>query len=112
MRFVAVLVTVALIAMGGAVASARGQTMTGGRVAVLCAGGGIVQITLDAEGRPTGESHLCPDLAAALLAAFRLDTPVVARPEGLAETLVPLPARFCVLASCTASRARGPPLSA
>lgn len=111
-HFVAVVLAVSLTAMGLAAASARGQTVVNGQFAVLCAGGGVVQIALDADGSPTGDSHLCPDLAASLLGAFRLVLPEVSRPEGLAESLVPVPARFLSFAPRAMSRARGPPVAA
>lgn len=110
-HFVAVVLAVSLTAMGVAAASARGQTVVNGQFTVLCAGDGLVQIALDADGNPTGESHLCPDLAAGLLGVFRLVLPEVSRPEGLAESLVPVPARFPSFARRAISRARGPPLS-
>lgn len=111
-RLVALVLAVALTAMGVAAASARGQTMVGGQVAVLCSGGGIVQLALDADGNPTGESHLCPDLAAALLGAFRIALPAIARPEGAGEALAPVQPRFAPFAPRAASRARGPPVAA
>lgn len=109
---VGLLLAVTVTAMGLAAAAARGQTVINGRVAVLCTGGGLVQISLDEAGHPTGGSHLCPDLAASLLGAFRLDLPVVARPEGRIETVAPAPLslrRFCCHREV---RARGPPLAA
>lgn len=106
------LLAVTVAAMGYAAASARGQTMVGGQVVVLCSDGGLVQVTLDAEGNPTGDSHLCPDLAAALLAAHALALPEVTRPETLATRVIaPLPRLYASLAAPHA-QARGPPVSA
>lgn len=106
------ILVVSLTAMGFAAASARGQTMVGGHVAVLCAGGGIVQIALGPDGTPTGESHLCPDLAASLLAAVQLAAPDLSRPAAPSEA-APLPRpRFIRLAAPAAARARGPPVPA
>lgn len=41
-------------------ALARGQSMAVGE-AVICAAGGLVAIAVDAQGRPTGPPHVCPD---------------------------------------------------
>jgi len=108
-RLIAVVLAVSLTVMGLAAAMARGQVLAGGQVVVLCSGGGLVQITLGADGAPTGDSHLCPDLAASLLAAYDLAVPEVARPDGLAEALEPAPARRLSHAPRAVSRARGPP---
>ncbi len=109
---ITMILAVSLTAMGFAAAMARGQTTVGGQVVVLCAGGGLVQATLDAEGRPTGDSHLCPDLAVSLLAAYDLALPVVKRPESLGEALSPAPRSFLSFPPRTITRARGPPVSA
>ena len=111
-HFVAVVLAVAVTAMGVAAASARGQAVAGGQAVVLCSGGGIVQVALDADGNPTGDSHLCPDLAAALLGAFRITLPSIARPESAGEALAPVRAHFLAFAPRAAWRARGPPVAA
>ncbi len=79
-KTVALILILAMTAMGFAAAAARGQTDLGGQVVVLCSGGGLVQVTLDESGAPTGETHLCPDLAFGLLAALEVSPPDVARP--------------------------------
>jgi hypothetical protein len=58
-------------------AMARGQTAADGGLLVLCSGGGLVQVVLDGEGRPTGQVHVCPDLAATALAALGHPPPVL-----------------------------------
>lgn len=112
LRFlVAVLLTVTLTAMGFAAASARGQTVVRGQVMVLCSGGGLVQVTLDAEGRPTGDSQLCPDLAAYVIAAHALAPVAILRPTSLAARIAPAaPARTAGIGAGT-PRARDPPVS-
>lgn len=40
------------------VAAARGHV---GQQVVLCTGGGLVTVTLDENGDPTGPAHFCPD---------------------------------------------------
>lgn len=109
---IALVLAVSLTAMGLAAASARGQTLTGGRVMVLCSGGGLVQVALGEDGSPTGESHLCPDLAASLLASVQLAPPEVARPATLAEALVAVASDHPVFPARAALRARGPPVPA
>ena len=111
-RLVALVLTVSLTAMGLAAASARGQTRAEGRVMVLCSGGGLVQVTLDEDGSPTGETHLCPDLAASLLASVQLALPEVARPVTFAEALEAETASHSTFPARAISRARGPPVLA
>lgn len=106
------LLAVSLTAMGLAAAAARGQTMTGGRVLVLCSGSGLVQVVLGEDGSPTGESHLCPDLAASVLAAIQPVLPDVSRPGTLAEAPVAISLSHRVFLPRAASRARGPPVPA
>ncbi len=68
--FAAIALALALVLTGFAAASARGRAVDGaGATLVLCSAGGLLQVTLDAQGNPTGESHLCPDLAFSLIAA-------------------------------------------
>ncbi|MBC7141276.1 MAG: hypothetical protein H5U18_03830 [Rhodobacteraceae bacterium] len=103
------LLMLAIGGMGLVAGAARGQTRAGGEVIVLCSGGGLVQVTLDGNGAPTGETHLCPDLAPALLAALDLALPALARPTAVVaarftEAAVPAATR-----SAPASRARDPP---
>lgn len=73
----ALVLAMSIMAMGLLAASARGQILAGGQVLALCSAGGLVQATVDAEGRPTGERHLCPDLAPGLLAALGVSAPEV-----------------------------------
>ena len=111
-RLIALVLAVSLTAMGFAAAAARGQTMSGGRVLVLCSGGGLVQIALGEDGTPTGESHLCPDLAASILAAVAPAEPAVARPETLAEPLAGVTSGHLAFPFCAAAHARAPPVPA
>ncbi|MGL4310433.1 MAG: hypothetical protein ACRCSU_08085 [Paracoccaceae bacterium] len=57
----ALILSLALAATGQVMASARGQVMAGLPVEI-CSVDGLITVTLDAEGRPTGPAHLCPDL--------------------------------------------------
>jgi predicted lipoprotein with Yx(FWY)xxD motif len=108
---IALILALSMTAMGYAAATARGQTTAGGQVLVLCSGGGLVQVTLDRDGKPTGQSHLCPDLASGLLAAFEMAPPVVVRPAAAGVALVqPAPALQRSGHAPDAARARGPPV--
>ncbi len=107
-----VLLMLAIGGIGLVAAAARGQTRAGGEVIVLCSGGGLVQVTLDATGQPTGETHLCPDLALVLLSVLDIALPDLTRLPGAAE--VPVPDLVVAPAARIAPvfRARGPPVSA
>lgn len=108
----ALLLTLSLVATGMLAATARGQTMAGGQVLAFCSSGGLVQATLDAEGRPTGERHLCPDLAPGLIAALGVAAPDVAAPL---TVLAADPPRQVVADPAGMARAltqaRGPPVA-
>ncbi len=62
LRPFALFLALLLAFMGPQFALARAPAA--GDAAVLCIGGGLVQITLDAEGQPTGPGHYCPDCVA------------------------------------------------
>lgn len=47
-------------------ATARGAPTPVGQ-AILCTGSGPVTVLLDAEGQPTGQTHICPDCAFSVL---------------------------------------------
>lgn len=111
-NLVAVVMCLAVAAMGFAAAMARGQTQIGEQVTVLCSGGGLVQVTLDADGQPTGATHLCPDLALSLVAAIDLVPPQVLAPDALCTANAPHSSRASSILVPHASRARGPPVSA
>ncbi|SMY08788.1 hypothetical protein [Flavimaricola marinus] len=68
------LMVAVLFLTGQMVTSARG---TGPAVmeAVLCVGGGLVTVQLDADGNPVGPSHICPDATLAFLADVALPRP-------------------------------------
>lgn len=109
----ALLLALSIMATGLLAATARGQTMAGGRVLALCSAGGPVQATLDAEGKPTGERQLCPDLALGLLAALDLAADDVAAP--LSVRVADLPRQDAASPSdsfSAAPQARGPPVPA
>ena len=64
-------------------AASRGRVYAG--VAVeICSGGGLVTVTLDAQGQPVGPAQLCPDLVLGFFADAGLpDTIPVYEPRKL-----------------------------
>lgn len=67
----ALLIAVTAIHVG----AMRGQAKAAGSI-VVCTGTGPVSIAVDAQGRPVGPAHVCPDCVMTLLAA--VDAPAVA----------------------------------
>lgn len=59
-------------------ALARGMTTDAAGQVILCTGQGVVTVTLDAEGNPTGPVHICPDCALSFLDAAGAPATVVA----------------------------------
>ncbi|MCV2894386.1 hypothetical protein [Lentibacter sp. XHP0401] len=97
-----------LVLTGHAMAEARTMTNAAGEM-VLCTGTGPITILVDAEGKPTGPPHICPDCALALFADI---TPPFSMPESTLGETAPL--RFTHVAELKAQRilavsARGPP---
>ncbi|OYX41987.1 MAG: hypothetical protein B7Z02_13995 [Rhodobacterales bacterium 32-67-9] len=80
-------------------------------VLLMLAIGGIGLVAA-ATGQPTGETHLCPDLALVLLSVLDIALPDLTRLPGAAE--VPVPDLVVAPAARIAPvfRARGPPVSA
>ena len=64
------------------------------------------------DSAPTGDQHLCPDLALSLLAAFDLAPAVVPRPALTDAAMTSHVPRLSVLAPRREAQARGPPVSA
>ena len=69
--FSAVLLILALAVGSVSMAVARGHAAAaaGGSTIVICSGYGVMTITLDAEGNPTGPVMPCPDCLAGLALA-------------------------------------------
>jgi hypothetical protein len=101
--------SLALAATGLTLAAARGAAPAAGQV-VLCSGGGLLVVSVDAEGNPTGKPHVCPDIALSLIATTALAAPDIRRPDTRRRWRpVPRPARRRAGRRSQAHRARGPP---
>ena len=90
---------------------ARGHAAASG-TAVICGGQGLILITLDDQGQPTGAPKYCPDAVAALWAP-----PLAAVPQPPARLLQSaepgLPSRIILTQVPTgAAQARAPPVTA
>jgi hypothetical protein len=105
----ALLLALLLALTSGTMAVARGQATAVGTL-VLCTGQGVVAVPVDAEGKPTGAAHICPDCALSLFAALSAPPPGPVRPAAavmpvsVASGVSLLPRR-----PGAAPRARGPP---
>ena len=109
-RLCASLMMALLVLAGQQVSMARASgpaVMT----AVLCIGGGLVTVMLDAEGNPTGPPHTCPDATLAFLPDLALPRPQ-ARPVTV-SALAPRPPAAAPHPALgpRLPAARGPPLS-
>jgi hypothetical protein len=108
--FVAAFAILAVLLTAGAVGAVRGQAMAAGEI-VLCAGGAAVTVPVDAEGRPTGPPHWCPDCVLSLLAGV----PPAAVPLAAPATASAVPRAVCGLPGTGGPRrapaARGPPVT-
>ncbi|TDL81743.1 hypothetical protein E2L05_19665 [Meridianimarinicoccus aquatilis] len=56
------------------VGAIRGQAKVAGSI-VVCSSGGVVNVAVDADGRPVGPAHECPDCIMSVLAALDLTVP-------------------------------------
>lgn len=92
------------------VGSARGQARVAGQM-VICSGGAAVTVQVDADGKPIGAPHICPDCAMTLLAAH-----IAPRLEARRPVSLPFVAWFAPVvpdatpAHRTEPVARGPPV--
>lgn len=92
-------------------AAARGQAMVAGEM-VICSGGHLVTVKVDASGQPVETPHICPDCALHALAGVVAPDPVTVH--------APAPLRVRLLACSQAAasvapvvpRARAPPVAA
>jgi hypothetical protein len=104
------LVLAALLALTSqSLATARGHAAVAGEI-VLCSGEGLVTITVDAQGNPTGPAHYCPDCALSLFVAVESGAPAPAQALTVARTHVLPPAPIADAGPALGYAARGPPL--
>ncbi|MCC7321061.1 MAG: hypothetical protein IT542_08815 [Rubellimicrobium sp.] len=107
-RLVAFMLVLTLALTSQELARARGQGVADGSM-VICAGGGLVMVSVGPDGMPVGPAHVCPD--AVLAVATPPLAPVVAgAPSGI-SLFVPSPV-IPVLVSVPAlpvPQARAPP---
>lgn len=96
-----------------AVARGHAAAAAGGTEMVICTGYGLVKVTLDAEGNPTGPVHPCPDCVAAGAALVPQPAlgPAYAGPAARRTRARPAPRRRAGRA-LRPYHARGPPVTA
>ncbi len=92
-------------------AVARGQTRDVAGQIVICTGAGVTTISVDHDGDPVQQVHLCPDMVLGLLAALDLPDPTVLRPQTRAEALVVHHLRHIAATVAPLPRARSPPVA-
>ena len=76
--YLAVMLSLMLVQTGSAMAQARMMNPATGEM-VLCTGNGPVAVPVDAQGQPTGKSHVCPDCALAVVAVL-IEQPTLSKP--------------------------------
>jgi hypothetical protein len=108
-RMIALLIALTVALTSQTFALARGRAVAAGEM-VICAGGGFVTQAVDAEGRPTGPAHVCPDAVVALAALAQA-------PEVAPRAMVPFAVVDAVGVALVAgdvvrgiALARGPPV--
>ena len=77
-RKIAILMVAVLVLTGHSMAIARGMPVAAGLME-LCTGTGPVMVAVDAEGNPTGHTHICPEFSLSLLDAVA-PVPALAEP--------------------------------
>lgn len=110
-RALAVLLVLMLSVTSVTAAVARGQ-MAGAVDLVICAGGGVATVTLDAAGQPVTRVHHCPVCTAASASMEGAAAPAVLRPETRAADVGPVAVLDVVSCRGVVAVARGPPVRA
>ncbi|MBI1415767.1 MAG: hypothetical protein GC146_00960 [Limimaricola sp.] len=108
-RFFGLILAALLALTAQQMAVARGQTMVAGQV-VVCTGQGPVTVTLDANGKPTGRVHLCPDCALRLIVALDAEPLVLMRQVRLVRAWFAVTVTRGVTPPALSPLARGPPV--
>lgn len=88
-RQIAILLMAVLVLTGHSMAIARGMQGSVGLME-LCIGDSAVMVAVDAEGNPTGHSHICPEFSLSLMDAVAtvpaLAAPVETRGQRIEST--------------------------
>lgn len=108
-RLTSLLLALTLALTSVTMAVARGQTRLAGEV-VICSGAGVTTITVDQNGQPVHQIHICPDMVLGLMAALDAPAPVVLRPQTRAEALLAHHATREVAQAVPQPKARSPPV--
>lgn len=108
-KFIHLALMLAVIVTAGVVGAARGQARVAGQM-VICSGGAVVTVDVDATGKPVGPVHVCPDCVMTLLAATEPPAWGVERPISLRLiAFTPDAAARAAPVWPVAPSARGPP---
>lgn len=109
--YIGVFFALMLAFTGQSMAVARGMPGAAGEI-TLCTGQGIVTISVDENGQPVEETHICPHFAMSFFAFAVQEPGLPLRPLGRMERLVPVGASLAYAGHDVSPSARGPPLSA
>lgn len=104
------LTVLTLVVTGHAMAIAQGMPGVAG-YAELCIGHEPVMVTVDAEGNPTGESHICPEFGLSLLNAVTAGETHCAAPDSKARKAVGVVAVTAPVIRAVQTSARAPPMA-
>lgn len=107
-RLFSLLLVLVVILTSQQLALARGQALAAGEM-VLCVGGGMMTVAVDAQGRPVGPAHVCPD---GVMSFVGTALPAMILPQTGTVTVADLPqgaAQNMAAALVAQPIARGPP---
>ncbi len=107
-RLLSLFLALVVVLTSQQLALARGQAMASGEM-VLCVGGGLLTVAVDASGNPVGPAHVCPD---GVMSFAGTDLPPVILPQTGTVTVADLPqgvAQNGTAALVASPIARGPP---
>lgn len=105
--FLAALFALTLALTGVGLGVAQGKAPAAGQV-VICSGQTVTTITVDADGNPVEETHLCPDAGLLLAVAAATPAPAPASLRFVAPAL-PVPQAGPTVPPAETPPARAPP---
>ena len=108
-RYVALALVAVLVLTGHSMAVARGMPGVAG-YAELCLSEAAVMVPVDADGKPTGPPHICPDFAASVFSWVESAGVAVGPVTGAARSLRILRGRYVEAIRSVAVNARAPPV--